>query len=277
MALLILAAEAGFHPTAVYVDHGLRFDRGRDLAAVRAAADRLGVGWRSVAVDVGDGGNLEARARSARYDALRKVAAEVGSATILVGHTADDQAETVILNLLRGSTSAGLSGMARVRGDVVRPLLHERRAVVRDLVAERGFETIEDPMNSDPSFRRVWVRQEVIPMLNAGAARDLVPILARQADLFRAESDLMDALGAQLLDAATDGAALRVKVLAEAPVAVTRRAIRQWLGPRPPSADEVERVLTVIRGERVATELGGGARVSRSQGRISRSPDDALP
>ncbi|MBK5289567.1 MAG: tRNA lysidine(34) synthetase TilS [Acidimicrobiia bacterium] len=277
VALLVLAAEAGLDPTAVYVDHGLRADCSGDLAAVRAAADRLGVPWRSIAVTVGDGANLEARARDLRYQALREVAADVGATRILVGHTADDQAETVILNLLRGSASAGLAGMARVRDDIVRPLLHERRAMVREFLAARGFDAVEDPMNADRGFRRVWIREEVIPMLNAGAARDVVPILARQADLLRAESELMDSLGAELLRAAGDGDALRVGVLVDAPVVLARRAIRQWLGSPPPAADEVDRVLAVVRGDCVATELVGGQRVHRSTGRISRSGKQALP
>lgn len=277
VALLVLAAEAGLRPTAVYVDHRIRADCRADVAAVHAAADRLGVPTRVVVTEVGEGPNLEARARAARYAALRTVATELGVGTMLVGHTADDQAETVLLNLMRGSTSAGLAGMARVRDDIVRPLLHERRATVRRFVTDRGFEVVADPMNADRRFRRVWIREDVLPMLSDGAGRDLVPILVRQAELLRHESDLLDELGAEVLVAATDGDALLTDALRRAPVVLARRALRQWLGSPPPSADDVERVLAVVRGECVATELVGRRRVRRSGGRLLRSTDEQLP
>ena len=102
VALLVLAAEAGLAPVAVHVDHGLRADSAADAHVVRAAAELLDVPWRSVRVAVGAGPNLEARAREARYGALHVAREELGATAILVAHTADDQAETVLLNVLRG-------------------------------------------------------------------------------------------------------------------------------------------------------------------------------
>ena len=272
VALLVLATEAELAPVAVHVDHGLRADSAADVDVVRRAAESLGVPWRSVRVAVGAGPNLEARARDARYGALQVAREELGATAILVAHTADDQAETVLLNVLRGSAAAGLGGMAPRRGAIVRPLLHLRRADVRAVAAARGLEVVEDPTNADVRWRRAWIRHEVLPMLGEGSDRDLVPVLARQADLLRAESDLLDELGDALLTDANRNAP-STRVLRAAALPITRRALRRWLGAPPPSAADVERVLAVVRGECVAAELAGGRRVRRSHGRLRR--DDA--
>ncbi len=205
VALLVLAAEAALDPVAVHVDHGLRPDSAADADVVAAVAAALGVRWRSMRVAIGAGGNLEARARDARYGALRVAREELGATAILVGHTADDQAETVLLNLMRGAATPGLGGMAPRRGDIVRPLLHLRRDDVRAVAVSRGLPTVDDPTNRDTHWRRSWVRHELLPMLGKGSERDLVPVLARQADVVRAESDLLDELGDALLARGTDG------------------------------------------------------------------------
>ncbi len=276
VALLVLAAEAGLDPVAVHVDHGLRPDSAADADVVAAAATALGIPWRSVRVAVGAGGNLEARARDARYGALRVAREELGATVILVGHTADDQAETVLLNLMRGAAAPGLAGMAPRRGDIVRPLLHLRRHDVREIPRSRGLSTVEDPTNRDTHWRRSWVRHELLPMLGKGSARDLVPVLARQADVVRAESDLLDELGDALLREACAGDTVAVTPLREAPLPITRRALRRWLGDPPPSAAEIERVVEVVRGARVGTELAGGRVVRRSGGRLRREQRQPL-
>ncbi len=277
IALLVLAAEAGLEPVAVHIDHGLRPDSAADAHVVAAGADALGVRWQSVAVVVANGGNLEARARDARYAALHAARRALHATVILVAHTADDQAETVLLNFLRGSGSAGLAGMAARRGDLARPLLHLRRADVRAVALGRGLQVVDDPTNADVRWRRAWIRHEALPMLSRGVERDLVPILVRQAEVLRAESDLLDQLGDDVLRAATIGGAgnpgageVRARDLLAAPLPVARRAIRRWLGMPPPSADEVERVLAVSRGDAVGTELAGGRRVRRSAGRLTQ-------
>ena len=269
ISLLVLAAEAGLEPTAVHVDHGLRPDSATDALVVARAAETLGGAWRTVLVHVGEGSNLEARAREARYRALRAASDELGATAILVGHTADDQAETILLNLLRGAASSGLSGMSSRRDDLVRPLLHLRRAEVRAVAAARGLAVVDDPTNADTRWRRAWIRHQVLPMLERGAERDLVPILVRQANVLRSESELLDHLGDELL-AAAGPEGPKVKVLLDAPVALVRRALRRWLGAPPPSADEIERVLAVVRGDAVAAELAGGRRVRRSAGRLGQ-------
>ena len=257
LALLVLAVRAGCRVTAVHVDHGLRPGSAAEAEVVRRAADRFGTGFRSERVTVALGPNVEARARAARYTALPPDA--------LTGHTADDQAETVLLNLLRGAGLDGLAGMDPVR----RPLRRLRRHETRSLCAALGLDPVADPSNDDPVLRRTRVRHELLPLLDAIAERDVVPVLARQADLARADTSLLDELAAALDP--TDA-----RALAAAPPPLARRAVRAWLraagpgGPEhhPPAAAATARVLAVARGEAVACELPGGWRVARTGGRL---------
>ena len=265
LALLVLAAEAGLEPVAVHVDHGLRPESAMEGEVVCGVAARLGVASRCVQVDVGAGGNLEARARDARYTALETARAELGATAVLVAHTADDQAETVLLNLLRGSGASGLAGMPARRGHVVRPLLGMRRGEVRAVCVDRGITPVVDPSNEDRIHRRNWVRLDALPALNEGARRDLVPVLNRQAAVMRAEADLLDELADALLEAA-GGETPSVRTLTDAHPALARRAVRRWLGAPPPSLAEVERVLEVARCERRAAQLSRGRRVWREAG-----------
>lgn len=265
LGLLAIVAAAGLDPVAVHVDHGLRPGSAHDASAVARAAALLGVRVHATAVTVAAGGNLEERSRDARYAALEAARIELGATAVLVAHTADDQAETVLLNLLRGSGARGLSGMPARRGTVVRPLLGVRRADVRAVCAAHGLVPVEDPSNQDLAHRRNWVRHHALPALSDGAQRDLVPVLNRQAAVLRAEADLLDELAGALL-AEAGAAQPTAKVLAGAHPALARRAVRQWLGSPPPSLAEVERVLTVARGECRAAELAGGRRVWRQNG-----------
>ena len=254
LALLALAAEAGLRVTAVHVDHGLRAGSEAEAEVVRAAAIGLGAGFRAERVEVEPGGDLEARARAARRAVL--------PAGTLFGHTADDQAETVILALLRGAGLDGLGGMTPEQ----HPILRLRRSETEALCAELGLVPVVDASNEDLRFRRNRVRHEVLPLLDEVAERDLVPVLARTAGLLRDDAALLDAL-AEDLDP-TDA-----RALAAAPVPLARRAVRRWLRTlddehHPPDAAGVERVLAVARGESTATQVGGGIEVRRSRQRL---------
>ena len=266
LALLVVAVARGLTPTAAYIDHGLRPESRYEAELVAGAAQRLGAQFSSTRVCIEPGRNLEARARAARYTALEATRARVGASVVLVAHTADDQAETVVLNLLRGSASAGLGGMAVRRGTVVRPFLRVRRSETEAACTALGLDPVRDPMNNDLSYRRVWVRRVVLPLLSEGAGRDLVPVLERQARLLRAESDYLDELAGAawpLPDGSTPAPALT-----RLPLVLARRAVRMWVGPPPPTWNEVERVLAVARCEVVATEVGGGRRISRHGGQL---------
>jgi tRNA(Ile)-lysidine synthase len=257
LALLVLAREAGCEVRALHVDHGLRVGSDAEASVVAAAALRFGAEFSALSAPVEPGGNLEARARAARYRVLPE-----GVAT---GHTMDDQAETVLLNLLRG---AGLDGLAGIRAGTRHPLLGIRRSETRALCAQLGVEPVLDPSNTDPRFVRNRVRHELLPLCAAVSARDVVPVLARQAGILAGEADLLDQLAS-----AVDPAEARA--LAVAPEPLARRAVRRWLrgaAPHPPGLAAVDRVLEVARGEVRATEVAPGVRVERSRGRLSTRP-----
>ncbi|MFN2505286.1 MAG: hypoxanthine phosphoribosyltransferase [Acidimicrobiales bacterium] len=256
LALLILAVSAGCRAVAVHVDHGLRPGSEKEADVVRAAAERLGAGFRAERAVVAPGPNLEARAREARYGVL--------PAGVLTGHTADDQAETILLNLLRGAGLDGLGGMAPEG----HPLLGLRRWETRALCQDTGLTWVEDPSNTDPVHRRNRIRAELLPLVDVIADRDVVPLLSRQAEVLRSEAALLDALAAEL--DATDPNALTA-----APVALARRAVRRWLSAEqthPPDLATVDRVLAVARLQARAADVGGGRRVTRSAGRLSLEP-----
>jgi tRNA(Ile)-lysidine synthase len=262
---------------AVHVDHGLRPGSAAEAVVVAAAAARYGAAFESRTVAVAPGPDLEARARRARYDALPP--------GVLTGHTMDDQAETVLLALLRGAALDGLAGMQAERpagpepphawaGTVPspprRPLLGLRRGETAALCAAEGLVPVADPTNCDPRFRRNRVRAEVLPLLSEVAGRDLVPVLARQAALMADDARLLESLSAALDP--TDA-----RRVARAPLPLARRAIRRWLRSsdaggdverHPPSSAEVARVLAVAGGGVRACELAGGRRVERHAGRL---------
>ena len=253
LALLVLAVEAGCRTTAVHVDHGLRPGSAAEADVVGEAAARFGAGFAAVRAPVAPGPNLEARARAARLAAL--------PAGALLGHTADDLAETVLLNVLRGAATDGLAGFDPRR----RPIRHLRRADTEALCAALELRPVRDPSNDDRAHRRNRVRHELLPLLADVAARDVVPVLARQAELLRADAELLDELAAGIDP--TDAAAL-----AAAPPALARRAVRRWLRAgdeqHPPDRASVERVLAVARGAAVACEVAGGRTVRRRAGQL---------
>ncbi len=208
----------------------------------------LGVPFELHRVHVDPGPNLEARAREARRATLPPGA--------MTGHTADDQAETVLLRLVRGSGNAGLGA---IRPGPTHPILGLRRSDTAGVCASIGVDPVHDASNDRGDVWRNRIRSEVLPVLTDIARRDLVPILTRSADLLRDDSDFLDRLAAGLDP--TDARALTA-----APVVFARRAVRRWLAEHgyPPSAAAVDRVLGVARGDAIACELPGGRRVQRS-------------
>ena len=254
LALLVLAAQAGLRATAIHVDHGLRDGSGEEADVVRDVALRYGAAFRAESVTVGLGPNLEARARAARRAVLPRGA--------LTGHTADDQAETVLLNLMRG---AGLDGVRGIGSPERRPLLSLRRADTHALCADEGLTPVVDESNADPAFTRNRVRQDLLPLLGDIGRRDPVPLLCRLASQATDDTELLEELAAALDP--TDAAALTA-----APAPLARRAIRQWLRPQfegyAPDAAAVRRVLAVARGEALGADVAAGVSVRRTAGRL---------
>ena len=251
VSLLVLACAANLNVTAWHVDHRLRENSHTEAELVAQLATQLGARFESRTVTVEHGANTEARAREARYGVL--------PTGVMTGHTADDQAETILINLLRGSGTRGLAGM---QPTAQRPLLHIRRSETQALCDALGISVFNDPSNDDERFQRNRIRHEVLPLLESLAKRDLVPVLTRQADLLRDDDDLLNEL-ASALDP-SDALAL-----ANAPIALSRRAIRSWLtNPLVPDSATVERVLDVARGNTLACDIGLGRQVRRSQQRL---------
>ncbi len=251
LALLVLAVAADLDVTAVHVDHGLRPGSGDEAAVVAAAADRFGAGFRAERVDVAAGPDLEQRARLARREVLGPDA--------LTGHTADDQAETLLINLLRGS---GPTGLAAMRPGPPHPLLGLRRADTVALCTTLALDPVDDESNRDPRFVRNRVRLELLPLLADIGGRDPVPLLCRTADLARRLTNDLDEL-ARGLDP-TD-----TRLLQTQPEGLVRAALRRWLRDdlgHPPSSAELDRVLAVVRHEATGCELRGRRRLVRTDG-----------
>jgi tRNA(Ile)-lysidine synthase len=248
-ALVALARHAGLTVTAHHVDHRLRPESADEADQARRIAERLGVAFALHVVEVAHGPNLEARARDARRSVL-----PVGAMT---GHTLDDQAETVLMRLLRGS---GGEGLAAIEPGATHPILALRRAETEAVCAALGIDPVRDASNGRWPGWRNRVRAELLPLAADIAGRDVAPLLARTADLLRAEHDLLDALADEIDP--TDA-----RAVAAAHPALARRALRRWLTESgyPPDAAAIERVLAVARCEAQACELPGGRRVERSE------------
>lgn len=255
MALLVLACATGRKVTAHHVDHQLRTGSGDEADLVATAASTFGADLVRHVVQVEPGSNVEARARSARFEVLPS-----GVAT---GHTLDDRAETMILNLLRGAGSRGLSPLQL---SPRHPIVTLRRSETHELCGRLGLAVVDDPSNRDPAHLRNRVRHEVLPLFDELAGRDVAAILDRQADLFADEDRFIDQ-AARCLDA-TDA---RAMTLAD-PVLARRCArlhIEQvWSVTHPPSAGVVERYLSVARGDAVAADLSDNYRVLRTNQRL---------
>jgi tRNA(Ile)-lysidine synthase len=225
------APRAGLRAGAVIVDHGLQ-EGSADVAAnaARQAAD-LGLDPVLVrTVTVGTAGGPEAAARDARYEALRTAAAETGATTVLLGHTLDDQAETVLLGLARGSGAASLQGMAAKTGLYSRPLLGIRRSQTEQFCVDSDLEPWADPQNADAAYSRVRVRSSVLPMLERELGPGIAEALARTAEQLREDSDALDhfaeEIAEELADIAEAGISLPVRALEANPPALRQRLIR---------------------------------------------------
>jgi tRNA(Ile)-lysidine synthase len=232
---LALAAAAAFEARgrvgAVIVDHQLQ--NGSDAVAERAAEQARALGLepvRVVQVTVATSGSPEAAARDARYEALASVAAETGAVAVLLGHTLDDQAETVLLGLARGSGSASLQGMAPVMGLYRRPLLGIRRSTTVQACADQGLEPWADPHNDDPEYSRVRVRRNVLPVLEAELGPGVAEALVRTAEQLREDEDafatMIDEVAEELSEHIDGGLAVPVAALAANPPALRQRIIR---------------------------------------------------
>lgn len=285
---LALAAAAAFEApkraitaVSVTVDHGLQEESAEVAATAAATAQSLGLAARVVRVAVNPGAGPEAAARDARYHALDAIAREVAAVGILVAHTLDDQAETVLLGLARGSGAASLQGMAPVteRGDgcrILRPLLEVRRETTRAACAAQGLDPWLDPHNADPRYTRVRVRETVLPTLERELGPGVTEALVRTAAQLREDADafadMIDEIIEDVVEHAEAGISLSVGALAANPAALRHRLIRHVVAAEFGQSLSRSQTLDVAR---LVTDWRGqgpidlpGCRAARVNGRI---------
>jgi tRNA(Ile)-lysidine synthase len=281
-ATAFVAPREGVLAGLVTVDHGLQDGSARHAAWVAQLGYELGLDpVEVVRVDVGKAGGPEAAARAARYAAIDAAAIAL-EANVLLGHTLDDQAETVLLGLGRGSGPRSIAGMAAADGRYLRPFLRLRRATTEAACAALGVTPWDDPHNSDPSFQRVRLRREVLPLLEDVLQGGVAEALARTADLLR---DDLEALDAQAAEVARDRCAAReldVATVAALPRAVRSRALRAWAaaaGAAPLTAERtaaLDSLVTAWHGQG-PVDLPGGVAVRRESGKLVAYPREEPP
>lgn len=277
-ATAFVAPRMGVRAGGITVDHGLQPGSAERAFEVRETLLGLGLDpVHAVSVTVGGGGGPEAAARSARYAALEETARSMGASAILLGHTRDDQAETVLLRLARGSGARSLAGMPESSGRYLRPLLGIDRSTVHSACALMGLSAWHDPHNVDPAYTRSRVRNDALPCLERVLGPGIAEALARTAGLLRDDADALDSWAERAeQEAACDQGGLGADTLAELPRAVRTRVLRRAaIGAGCPAGAltaghvaELERLVTEWRGQ-VHVDLPGGLRGRRVAGRIT--------
>jgi tRNA(Ile)-lysidine synthase len=279
LAATVFEAERGsWQVIGATVDHGLQEGSAEHADRVVGQMRALGVA-ESVTARVrveAPGLGPEAAAREARYDVLAQIAERFSARTVLLGHTLDDQAETVLLGLTRGSGGRALQGMRRAFEVYRRPLLDLTRADTETACLVQGIDFWADPHNSDDRFTRVRVRTKVLPMLEEELGPGVAATLARTADLLRADTAYLDAVAADALETAREGDRLAVEALQQMPEAVRTRVLRLAAIESGALAAEVfhahvlevDRLVTDWHGQKWV-DLPGHVRASRHQDHLS--------
>jgi tRNA(Ile)-lysidine synthase len=268
-AVAFEASRSGMRAGLVTVDHGLQPDSAAQAARVVELGHRLGLDpVCQLRVQVGSQGGPEAAARQARYRALNGC-----DGLVLLGHTADDQAETVLLGLGRGSGPRSIAGMRPVDGHYLRPLLGLRRADTEAMCAALDLPYWQDPHNSDPRFQRARLRTEVLPLLEDVLQGGVAGALARTAEQLQDDLAALDQLAEQALAAAEVDGELVVGVLADQPRAILTRVVKRWAeaaGAGALSSVHVQQLAGLVSDwhGQLGVDLPGGGRAIRSAGRL---------
>jgi len=252
-ALAYLCSETGVAFDTLHVDHGLPGSP-RLARAAASVADRLSVPIETVSVEIGHGPSLEERARDARYAVFDK-----RNSTVLTAHTRDDNAETILINLVRGTGAAGLSGIPYHRPpNTYRPILSVGRSETRELAALAELPFYDDPMNEDPKITRNRLRQTVLPVLRE-INPQVVESLARAAAVLDRDSAFLDSL----VPETRHGPGVPVAVVSTLPRPVADRLLQELLRTAGVgvTADRLDRVWSVANGESEGQDLAGGRRV----------------
>lgn len=269
-AAAYVGAKRGLAVHGLIVDHQLQAGSADVAAAAAKQLHGLGIDdVRVFTVEVTGRGGPEAAARDARYAALRSA----GLPLVLLGHTLDDQAETVLLGLGRGSGPRSIAGMRELDPPWGRPFLSVPRATTVAACEALGLTVWADPHNVDPAYTRVRLRKEVLPLLEDVLRGGVAPALARTAAQLRDDSEALDTLSARLLAAALTEGELSVAVLSPEPPALRRRVLRRWLldAGVPELTDAHLRAADALIGEwrgQGDTWLPGNFAVGRARGRL---------
>ncbi|WP_214413222.1 tRNA lysidine(34) synthetase TilS [Sphaerisporangium fuscum] len=275
--LAFTAPRQGLRAGLLTVDHGLQEgSRERAEEVVRLGAELGLEPAEALTVAVGTEGGPEAAARDARYDGLTLGAKRLGASAVLLGHTRDDQAETVLLRLARGSGTRSLAGMPAAWGVYRRPLLGIGRETTRAACEALGLAPWDDPHNTDPAYTRVRVRHDVLPVIERALGPGVTEALARTAALCRDDADALDEWADEVYaEVRGIGEGLTVKGLESLPAAVRRRVIQRAALAAGANAsalaavhiEQVDRLVTEWRGQRLV-ELPGGVGVVRRYGTL---------
>jgi tRNA(Ile)-lysidine synthase len=286
LTLLTLAPAWRLTLRVLHVDHGLRQDSAADAEFVRRLGERLAVPVEVAVVRVGSG-SLEAAARAVRHAALDAAAERAGAARVALGHTADDQAETVLMRLIEGTGLRGLAGIPLVRGRFIRPLIDVRHREAVEALQAAGLPWVEDPSNDDPKFFRNRVRHELLPLLGAAYDADIVTRVTAVARAARRSVDDLEAMAARELDRLAERGATALTLsraaLAALPPGVAAEVLRRaaaTLGSRAPlrawGHRGLRRVLAPTAPRRPFRLGGVSVDVSGDRVRVGRAPLPAL-
>jgi tRNA(Ile)-lysidine synthase len=278
LAAAILAESKEFLVTAIAVTIDHQLQQGSADQALKVSNQLKELGFQEIIVEkvsVDQSSGIEAGARTARYAALHQIAETRNAHQIYLGHTRDDQAETVLLGLARGSGARSLSGMASVNGKIIRPMLSLTRNVTEQVCSDLGLTIWSDPHNVNQEFSRVRVRTRVLPLMEETIGPGIAEALARTASLLRDDADALDEM-AEVAITGHDLASLDISHLSSLPKAVRSRVLRSAIyaqgAPRGSiSADHVSAVEALVtswhgQGE---VSLPGGVKVARISGRLS--------
>lgn len=289
--LLELAAPLRFQVAGVvHINHGLRgADADADESFCVALAGRLGLELVTRRVDVRalaarEGLSIEDAGRRARLDVFAGAATQLGASSVAVGHTRQDQAETVLMKLLRGAGSRGLGGISPRRGLIVRPLLDIGREELREWLGARSVAFVEDATNADVENPRNRLRHLTLPALSAQFGPHVRESLARAADTLREEDRFLELLtdeaARKVLRRDEEGVELRVPAAATLDLALQRRVFLRALrtaGVRHPGTAEVERLGELVAGTYSSIDLPGGIRANRIGDAVVLSRRGAIP
>jgi tRNA(Ile)-lysidine synthase len=278
-AVAFETARSGRSAGLVCIDHGLQDASAEQAARVGVLGYELGLDPVHVLrVTVGSVGGPEAAARTARYAALAGFRQDgVAGSLVLLGHTADDQAETVLLGLGRGSGARSIAGMRSAQDGYLRPLLELRRLQTEAACQALGLPIWQDPHNADPRFRRVRLRREVLPLLEDVLAGGVTEALARTAGQLQADLDTLDLLTDRALTAATTSTGLSVAAIECQPDGILSRVLKRWAergGAGPLTAAHVLQLWRLVREwhGQGPLDLPGGSRARRASGTLMLIP-----